>query len=126
MYSLDFEKLTNDNLPYLLREPELKALIGVCNTSISNAYDSFIAFKAIKDVRLSHNGQVYLLEKILNDLFDNTLRRIDISDLIVIEEIMIGCKENLATKYVRSARIGATVPRVSVQSDLFVGCKPNY
>ena len=45
--------------------------------SIQDAYDVFITAKRYE---LSFNGQVQYLEHILNDQFDNTLRRISITD----------------------------------------------
>lgn len=127
MYLLDFEKLIEINLPYIMRKPIMLALISVLNEANLHVYKQFRDYKARLDIRLSHNGQVFLLTKILNNLFDNELRRIEVLDLIVVTEIMLGNEENVNVNYIRTgAGILGAVPHTLIDSDLFVGCKPDY
>jgi hypothetical protein len=127
MYLLDFDKLIEINLPYRMRKAIMLALIGVLNEASVHVYEQFKDYKEAIDIRLSHNGQVFLLEKILNDFFDNELRRIQILDLIVVSEIMVGNQENVNVKHIRTgAPVLGAVPLTLIDSDLFVGCKPDY
>ena len=49
----------------------------------------FDAYRTDTNYRLHHNGQVCYLRAVLNDLFDSTLRRIQIEDLAPQRELVI-------------------------------------
>lgn len=67
-------------LPSELFKPKMFAWCKALVAPISSLHGSFLAFRKQKNYDLSITGQVCLLEKLLNDKFDNTLRRIYIED----------------------------------------------
>lgn len=76
-----FQKIFAENTVFnTLSGEKLLAFVEVILSplqSVRDAYDSYIAAKRYE---LSFNGQVIYLEHVLNDTFDNTLRRIYLSE----------------------------------------------
>ncbi|MGC1471557.1 MAG: hypothetical protein WA775_03100 [Psychroserpens sp.] len=63
-------------LPTFLRKPKMIAYLGgLIKPSVTN-YEKFIVDKDDAIYRVSHNGSVTRLQKVLNDKFDNAQRRI--------------------------------------------------
>lgn len=80
IYNVDFTRLIRWLIPPLQRNTFtvnwLKALIS----PVVWLYNQFILYKTNVDYRISITPQVCSLQKVLNDTFDNTLRRIQIAD----------------------------------------------
>jgi hypothetical protein len=94
MYSVNFDKLRDENLPVILQTPVMQEFISVLQSVLVGVHGGFSQFKAATDIRLAHNGQVYLLRKILNDTFDPYFRRITIIDEVIPFDRYIGNPNN--------------------------------
>lgn len=100
MYSVDWDKLINDNLCGILQKPALIGLIKALQKPLRQDHALFTSFKQQTDNKIMHDGRVYLLRKRLNDQFDNELRRITIIDEIIPEDHYIGNKQNVDQSYI--------------------------
>lgn len=82
MYSIDFDKLISNLLPWFLRKPIQRAWLQALTTPLINLYTQFTAFIEKKRWEAYITGQVAVLEIMLNKEFynDETLRKIFISD----------------------------------------------
>lgn len=65
-------------LPPIIRKPKSIAWVNVLIDPIKVLHTDFIAFRLVMIKKLRINGQTIVLENLLNDMFDNTLRRITI------------------------------------------------
>lgn len=80
-FDIAYGIVTSQNLPVRLRKAKHKAwLRALVEGSVGVLYLRFRANRAANLYDLGHNGQVCYMEALLNDAFDNTLRRIFISD----------------------------------------------
>ena len=80
IYNVNWNKLVSWLLPSELFKPKMFAWWKALVAPISTLHGSFLAFRKQKNYELAITGQVCLLEKLLNDKFDNTQRRIYITD----------------------------------------------
>lgn len=128
MYSISFNRLRDQNMPYLLRKPVLQQIISCTIKPIVDAHRVFRNFKIATDIRLAHNGQVYLLRKILNDTFDPYGRRITIVDAIIPNDSYVPNRENIKQSYIASSASGtkqfyiAQPPQYFGEFDFIVNC----
>jgi hypothetical protein len=99
MYSIDWDKLTDNNLPGVLHKPALIGLIEALQEPLRQDYAAFTLFKQDTDIRIAHDGRVFKLRKRLNDKFDNTLRRITIVDVVIPDDHYIGNKQSINQSY---------------------------
>ena len=60
----------------------LLAFIDSSIAPIRTKYDEFLRLKTDAEYRINHNGQVCWLQKMLNDKFDSTLRRIRVKNVV--------------------------------------------
>nr|BFF39082.1 hypothetical protein BACY1_08870 [Tenacibaculum mesophilum] len=79
-YQIDFYKWAVLLLITRLRKPKMIAFVKSLVAPIVNLHQEFLQKQAADEFILNHNGQVCYLRKALNDLFDNSLRRIRIDD----------------------------------------------
>ena len=87
MFNEDFKKLALWLTPVWLRKANVLIFVLAFTWPIRQLYNQFLLFVAAKIYRLSHNGQVVYLQKVLNDAFDVTLKRIWIGDFVGINRI---------------------------------------
>lgn len=80
MFNIDFSKLILWNIPALLRQTVLFAWLKLLCSPVVQLYDEFMAKRAADLYTLSHDSRVFSIEAVLNDSFDNTERRIYITD----------------------------------------------
>lgn len=80
MFSLDYNKLILWVVPAFNRKPVLYAWVQSLCYPIVQLYDLFIIKRSENLYKIDHNGQVYSLQNVLNDRFDNAERRIYIGD----------------------------------------------
>lgn len=80
-YTIDFYRLSLLLMPTFLRTGLIAAFLRAIVSPLQMLYAVFGNFRADADYKLSHNSQVCYLQKVLNDTFDNTLRRITITDV---------------------------------------------
>jgi hypothetical protein len=69
-------------LPIALRQPRLQAWLRVLINPIETLHASFRTFRDESLYKLRHNSQIAYLENVLNDAFDNQLRRIRIANAV--------------------------------------------
>lgn len=79
MFNLNFKRLYTF-VPRVLRSPITKAYIEVMLFPIHDLYIRFMNKRLSFNYRIDHTPQVWSLEKVLNDRFDNEQRRITITD----------------------------------------------
>lgn len=80
IYRVNWNKLAILLLPTHIRKVKIVHYLLVLMTPIKTIYYKFRTFRDLKLYDLTINGQVILLEKVLNDTFDSALRRIYITD----------------------------------------------
>lgn len=79
-YSVNWNKLVSWLTPTALFKPKMFALLKSLISPVSTLHGDFIGFRSQKNYDLSITGQVCRLEKLLNDKYDSSLRRIYITD----------------------------------------------
>jgi len=82
VYDIDYKKIVKWWTPYPLRDVFLLTYLGVIIYPIAQVHQLFLRFKTAKLYQLKITPQVCYLEKMLNDAFDFTARRIWIDDAI--------------------------------------------
>ena len=79
-YDLHFKRLALLLLPTFLRQPLMAALTYASVSPLSGLHVRLQQLRRTTDERLRRNGQVCHLRATVNDVFDPSLRRIDIAD----------------------------------------------
>lgn len=79
-YKVNFDKLKLLVLPSMLRKSFIGVLVSLAYDELKKIHEQWLLNKEQRDIKLSHHGQVCYLRKVLNDEFDNVLRRIQIAD----------------------------------------------
>lgn len=118
MYSIDFDKLIDQNLPSVLNASPLKEMIQSYQEPMRKEHEAFLSFKADIDIRISHDGRVFSMRKRLNDKFDNSARRITIIDEVIPDDNRIGNRQSLDQTYVASGE--------SLPDQFYIGNPPTY
>lgn len=80
LFDVDFTKVVKNTLPVRLRGAAMQAWLVALLAPVIYAYNLFRANRANNLYRLAHNSQVCYMQAVLNDKFDNVLRRIIIVD----------------------------------------------
>lgn len=80
IYIISYDKFKEQLLPLLLRKPKTLALLQALIAPFKSLYSEFYTFKEEAIYRTQHYGSVGLMEKVLNDHFDNVERRIFIDN----------------------------------------------
>jgi hypothetical protein len=91
-FDIDYPAFVERSMPVRLRKDAHKSWLNALLAPLRELYALFTAFRAANLYRLAHNGQVCKLEAVLNDAFDNTLRRIYITDGDYIDPLAIYLK----------------------------------
>ena len=74
-YRVDIPRLTALLLPALLRKPRLLAWLGALLAPLQQLYAAFLLYAEAARIELSYNGQVMVMQGMLNEGFDPDLRR---------------------------------------------------
>ena len=130
MYSINWNKLVELLLPTFLRKPVIIAFLNAFKTPIERMHNEFLQKKSEWEYRLDHNGQVFSLEKVLNDAFDDNDpppigRRIRIFTVIFQDDVYIGNRNNADQVYIsappdeETTHIGAA-PQYMEEADFIV------
>jgi len=85
VYIIDFERLINWLNATFLRAPKYIKYLQAILTPLQRFYNNFMLYKADAIYRVSHNSQKCYMQKVLNDKFDNDLRRIEIRNARIFE-----------------------------------------
>lgn len=68
-----------------LRQPIVLRFKEAIMPEFQSLHDSFLAYRESNLYKIEHTGQVWSMEKVLNDAFDNDLRRIYIEDGVLVQ-----------------------------------------
>jgi len=79
-YDINYSKLINQRIPEPLRSPEMIAWITRLASPFTYLYSLILSFRQSTLYKLAITPQVVFLEKMLNDRYDSSLRRIYILD----------------------------------------------
>lgn len=81
IYNVNWFRLVREYLLPPLRLRFIMAFINSCTAPINSAHKSFMIFRKDANYRVMHNSQICYLQKMLNDKFDNSLRRIKVQNV---------------------------------------------
>lgn len=81
IYNINWFRLVKMLVLPAVNKPTLLAFINSALAPLRTNYDKFLDFKADAEYRVQHNGQICYLQKMLNDKFDNSLRRIRVRNV---------------------------------------------
>ena len=87
MYSLDLNKFIPRHIRYKLRSADLVDWLIANTTPLNITISDINQFRSDKLRELDYNGRTIQLERLLNDNFDNTLRRIYILHDQIFNEV---------------------------------------
>ena len=87
IYNIDWGVLVEQYLPISLRKPICLIWVQSCLKHIEGLHSDFLAFRTKCLYRINHNSQICYMEAVLNDYFDNDLRRIRIVNVSFKEPI---------------------------------------
>ena len=119
-YNPDILKIVSQIIPRVLRKDRFAAIIFALLKPLQDLNDIFSAWADKIKVKLIYNSQTIYLEKILNDLFDSTLRRIEVITTIRSLEIMMtNLTEGLTPIYIFNASEGISEPYIFNGSESF-------
>jgi hypothetical protein len=83
-----FQKIIAENTVFnIVNGSKILAFVELILSPIQSVRDKFDAYIAEKRYEMSFNGQIIYLEHLLNDRFDNTLRRITITDIEPLDNV---------------------------------------
>lgn len=98
-FEIDYPRLVRLLLPPFLRRPLITAMLEAATAGVSHLYGLFTANRKRNIYDLSITPQVCYLKKALNDGFDNDLRRIYITDGIIIPKTYLFTKAEAVDLY---------------------------
>ena len=78
IYEFDHVKLATQLLPSFMRKPRMVAFVASLIKPLSDIYVLFNSERARLNVEVNYNSQELLFGFVLNNLFDNVLRRITV------------------------------------------------
>jgi|SRR5690554_293443 len=81
IYNINWFRLVKMLILPAVNKPTLLAFINSALAPIRTNYDKFLIFKENAEYRVKHNGQICYLQKMLNDKFDHSLRRIRVQNV---------------------------------------------
>src|SRR5690554_3494937 len=81
IYNINWFRLVKMLILPVVNKPTLSAFINSSLAPIRTNYDAFLSFKEDAEYRVQHNGQICYLQKMLNDKFDHSLRRIRVQNV---------------------------------------------
>lgn len=101
-YDIDFNVLANLLTPPFLRKPKLIDWLITLLKPLEETNYKFKAFRRQAIYKVTHNGQVVYLQKVLRDAYDNEQRRILIQDAFSIDPLYIYPEANQLPAYIYS------------------------
>ncbi|MCK4500600.1 hypothetical protein KAU11_08880 [Candidatus Babeliales bacterium] len=100
IYNIDFRVLANLLTPPFLRKERLIDWLVVLLKPLEEVNFSFNQFRRDSIYKVTHNGQVVFLQKVLNDRFDNEFRRVKIADSFEYNPVWVRPEEDELPVYV--------------------------
>lgn len=101
-YDIDFNVLANLLTPPFLRKPKLIDWLITLLKPLEEVNYKFKAFRRQAIYKVTHNGQVVYLQKVLRDAYDNEQRRILIQDAFSRDPLYIYPEANQLPAYIYS------------------------
>lgn len=102
IYVINFWNLILFLVPPFLRKPILIDWLNVLIQPLTQTNFSFKTFRRESIYKVTHNGTVVMLQKVLNDAFDPSARRIRIVDSIIFDPLYIYPESDLKPVYVEA------------------------
>jgi hypothetical protein len=87
VYNINWNTLGVHLLPMDLRKPKFSALLRSFFKPNQNLHTRFINYRREINYKIDHTPQVFSMEKVLNDSFDQIERRIYITDGFYLENV---------------------------------------
>lgn len=87
LYNTSESVLINENTPIRQRKRKTNKWLSAVFTPIVKMRIDFLAFRNESLYKVNHNSQICYLQAVLNDKFDNVLRRIVIRNAVLKEPI---------------------------------------
>lgn len=87
IYNINWNVLVDNLLPISFRVPCIRAMLKSLAQPVSRIHIDMMAYRDRSLYRIRHNSQICYMEAMLNDLFDNSLRRIRIINVSFREPI---------------------------------------
>lgn len=84
---ISWNVLADNLLPIALRKPFIRLFAKTLLLPVSLLHADFLQFRERSLYKVRHNSQIAYMEAMLNDLFDNSLRRIRIVNTVFKEPI---------------------------------------
>lgn len=101
IFDIDYNKLIVQLKPARLRKKRVKAFAKAMVSPVVVLYNDFLSFRSAVLYELNHNGQVCSMEGLLNDQFDDSLRRIYITDAPIILPLYLHRRAEAKPAYLR-------------------------
>lgn len=98
-FNVEFQKIVLWFLPFKLRKEKNVALLSAMVAVLQQIHGNWLNRRERNLYLLAHNGQTCYFRKALNDAFDNELRRIQIVNGNVFEEVYIFTAPENQPKY---------------------------
>jgi hypothetical protein len=89
IYNIDFRELANNLTPPFLRKLTLIDFLETLLKPLEEVNFKFKLFRKRSIYKVKNNGQVVYLQAVLNDSYDNQLRRIYIEDAPIFDAITV-------------------------------------
>lgn len=89
MFNIDYNKLIVWLLPFRKRRRKRFAWLSALCSPVVILYNAFLVKCAATMYNLDHDSRVFSMRAMLNDRFDNTARRITITDGFAFERLYI-------------------------------------
>jgi len=85
-FDIDFPRLIRQTMPPVLYNAQHQSWIEVLLSPLVTLYAEFLTYRTRIIKQLQYNGQVIILENLLNDLFDSTARGIYIDNITFFQD----------------------------------------
>jgi len=93
IYNVDMKRLVQLLLPTMLRRDSNSTLLNAAIKPLELLHEDFQTFRSDVNNKMSYNSQVFSIQKMLNDRFDNDERRIRIAQTDVRQPLMLYKRE---------------------------------
>ena len=87
VYNLNWNSIGVELLPRVLRQPKWAAWLLAVFKPNSNLHTQFINYRRKSNYKIDHTPQVFSMENVLNDAFDQGQRRIYITDGVYLSAL---------------------------------------
>lgn len=118
IYQFDWHRLTRELLPVVLRKPRLVAVVEACVSALIAVRARFTNFKLEAEYDLTITPQVCYLERMLNDKFDYSQRRIKIVDGVNHDPVLLSLDEEAKPVLLATSEVEGLPVLLPLQSEV--------